>query len=113
MQFGQRLRELRRKKNLSQRDVAAKVDIDFTYLSKIEVGSIAPPSEGVIKRLAQVLGADEDALINLAGKVPKNLKAVLDNNPNAVELLQVLSEKRLSDVTYRKLVDIARKSQAT
>jgi transcriptional regulator with XRE-family HTH domain len=111
MDFGERIRELRRERNLSQRDLAAKIGIDFTYLSKIEVGRMEPPSEPVIRRIAQELGADEDELINLAGKVPKQLKAVLDDNPEAVELLRVLSEQRLPDGTYRKMLDIARDAQ--
>ena len=67
-----------------------------------------PHSEVVIRRIAQVLGADEDELINLAGKVPKELKEVLKQNPYAVELLRVLSERKLPDDTYRKMLNMAR-----
>src|SRR5260221_10310472 len=112
MEFGQRLRNLRKQKNLSQRDLAARVGIDFTYLSKIEGGHSDPPSEVIIRRIAQVLEADEDELINLAGKVPKDLKAVLEESPQAVELLRVLSERKLPEETYRKMLDLARKSRA-
>ncbi len=110
MEFGQRLRDLRKQKNLSQRDLAARVGIDFTYLSKIEGGRLDPPSEVIIQRIAQVLEADEDELINLAGKVPKDLKAVLEESPQAVELLRVLSERKLPDETYRRMLDLARES---
>ncbi len=110
MEFGQRLRNLRKQKNLSQRDLAARVGIDFTYLSKIEGGRLDPPSEVIIQRIAQVLEADEDELINLAGKVPKDLKAVLEESPQAVELLRVLSERKLPDETYRRMLDLARES---
>lgn len=34
--FGDRLRELGKAKEFSLRDLAALVDVDFTYLSKIE-----------------------------------------------------------------------------
>ena len=34
--FGERIRELRKAKNLTLRDVAAKVKVSFTYVSKIE-----------------------------------------------------------------------------
>ena len=112
MEFGQRLRDLRKQKNLSQRDLAARVGIDFTYLSKIEGGRLDPPSEVIIRRIAQVLEADEDELINLAGKVPKDLKAVLEESPQAVELLRVLSERKLPDETYRRMLDLARESGA-
>lgn len=111
MEFGQRLRDLRKQKNLSQRDLAAQVGIDFTYLSKIEGGRMDPPSEGIIRRIAQVLDADENELINLAGKVPKRLKAVLEESPQAVELLRVLSERKLPDETYRRMLHLAREAE--
>lgn len=111
MDFGERLRELRKQRNLSQRELAALVGIDFTYLSKIEVGNMAPPSEAVIRKLARALGADEDELINLAGKVPKELKAVLGENPQAVELLRVLSERRLPEETYQQMLKLAHKAE--
>jgi len=110
MEFGRRLRDLRKQKNVSQRDLAAQVGIDFTYLSKIEVGRSAPPSEEVIRHIAQVLDADEDELINLAGKVPKDLRVVLEESPQAGELLRVLSERKLPDETYRKMLNLARES---
>lgn len=108
MEFGRRLRDLRKQKNISQRDLATQVSIDFTYLSKIEGGRLAPPSEEVIRHLAQALEADENELINLAGKVPKDLKAVLEESPQAVELLRVLSQRKLPDETYRQMLDLAR-----
>lgn len=111
MEFGERLRELRKHKGLSQRDLAGLVGIDFTYLSKIEVGRMDPPSEAVIRKLAHSLGADADELINLAGKVPKELKAVLGENPQAVELLRVLSERRLPDETYQEMLKLAHEAE--
>lgn len=110
MEFGRRLRELRKQRNISQRDLAAQVGIDFSYLSKIEGGRLAPPSEEVIRHIAQELAADADELINLAGKVPKDLKAVLEGSPQAVELLRVLSERKLPDDTYRQMLNLVRQS---
>jgi transcriptional regulator with XRE-family HTH domain len=70
MNFGERLRELRKQQHISQRDLANLVGVDFTYVSKIETGDNAPPSAATIHRMAQVLAADEGELIVLAGKVP-------------------------------------------
>src|SRR5947209_2141117 len=110
MEFGRRLRDVRKQRNLSQRELAARVGIDFTYLSKIEGGRMDPPSEAVIRRIAQVLETDEDELINLAGKVPRGLKTVLEENPQAVELLRVLSTRKLPDETYRKMLNLTREA---
>jgi len=77
--FGIRVRELRKRTGISQREAAKKVGIDFTYLSKIESGIVLPPSEKVITKLAKVLDADKDELITLAGKVPSDLSQILQD----------------------------------
>ena len=87
MVFGERLRELRKARGLSQRDVAGRAGIDFTYLSKIENGRIEPPSEDVIRRVAHELDADEDELIVLADKFPSDLAQAL-KTPERVKALR-------------------------
>jgi PAS domain S-box-containing protein len=71
--FGQRLRELRIAKGLTQRELAPRAGIDFTYLSKLETGAMPPPSEKTILSLAEVLDADADELFSAAAKVPSSL----------------------------------------
>jgi len=92
-EFGSRIRELRKLANKNQREVADEVDIDFTYLSKIESGSMPPPSEKVISKLAKVLNADSDELITLAGKVPSDLSNILRDK----EIVQLLRSIRPED----------------
>ena len=75
MTFGEKIRELRKAKNLSQRDLAAKVKVNFTYISKIENEKLDfgdYPSEELILKLAKALEADADELLILAKKVPEN-----------------------------------------
>jgi PAS domain S-box-containing protein len=71
--FGDRLRELRKAKGSTQGDLANRVGIDFTYLSKLENGVMPPPGEKTISALASVLNADPDELFGLAGKIPSQL----------------------------------------
>jgi transcriptional regulator with XRE-family HTH domain len=92
--FGARLRELRKESGMSQREVANKALIDFTYLSKIESGAMNPPSEKVIRRLAEILDADEDELITLAGKVPSDLSTILQDK----EIVQMLRSGNREDI---------------
>jgi transcriptional regulator with XRE-family HTH domain len=87
MAFGVRVRELRKAQGLSQRDLAERVGIDFTYLSKIENGRMEPPSEEVIRRIAQELGADADELILLADKFPSDLAREL-KTPERIKVLR-------------------------
>src|SRR3972149_3210870 len=87
-EFGSSLRNLRKQAGLSQRDLAEKVGIDFSYLSKIENGVMSPPSQEVILRLAEVLDADRDELLTLAGRVPFDIAQILKN----LDVLQSLRE---------------------
>ncbi len=97
LSFGDYLRELRKEKGLSQKDLAERVDIDFTYLSKIETGSAAPPAEDTILRLADVLRADADKLILLAGKVPKDLGKVVAGSKTMPTLLRAMKDKEFTE----------------
>jgi transcriptional regulator with XRE-family HTH domain len=104
MSFGQHLRSIRQEKHISQRVLAEQIGVDFTYLSKIEQGHMKPPSEVVIRKIARALDTNADTLMNLAGKVPSDLKATLYDNPLLSELLRVLSERRLPDEKYQQML---------
>ena len=74
MTFGERVRDLRKAKNLSQRELADIIDMNFTYLSKIENGKLnfaSFPSEETIRKLAKALDADVDKLLLMAKKIPR------------------------------------------
>lgn len=87
--FGSRIRDLRKAMRFSLRELADATSIDFTYLSKLETGRFPPPSEDVIVRLSQVLGADKDELLSLANKVDSSIHEFIVNNPDAARLLRV------------------------
>ena len=99
MTFGERLRELRKQAGFSQRDLAERTDIDFTYLSKIENGIVEPPREVVIRKLAHELATklerDETdlayELITSAGKFPSDLAQRVSQDPKALAYLRSLS----------------------
>lgn len=79
-EFGKKLRKYREGAGLSQRDLAAMAGIDHTYLSKMENGYLIG-SELVVRGLARVCGGDEYELLQLAGILPKELKARLLEMP--------------------------------
>ncbi|MBW4682745.1 MAG: helix-turn-helix domain-containing protein [Microcoleus vaginatus WJT46-NPBG5] len=76
--FGKRIREARQNKGLSQRDLAALVKVDYTYLSKLENDRAEyPPKEEVIQSLAHHLDLDAKELHDLAGRIaPEDVKVV-------------------------------------
>lgn len=68
----------RRKKGISQRELADLLNLDFTYVSKIENdNSEYPPSEREIAGLAKVLELNEDELLLMAGRVPKKYQRMV------------------------------------
>lgn len=70
--FGQLIRQARKEKGYTQRKLAELIQLDFTYLSKLENGrSHYAPKEGAIRSLARHLDLDEEELIFLAGRIPQ------------------------------------------
>ena len=76
-QLGRRLKELRGRAGLTQRELARRVGVNYSYVSKIEHGAVAPPGEKLIERLTSVLGADEEELTALAGRIPSDVIEIL------------------------------------
>ncbi|BAY17899.1 hypothetical protein NIES21_37410 [Anabaenopsis circularis NIES-21] len=69
--FGKCIWQARRQKGLSQRELAVKVGVDYTYLSKLENDHVEP-SEKVIRSLAEHLSLNAVELIYLAGRMTQN-----------------------------------------
>jgi HTH-type transcriptional regulator, competence development regulator len=65
----------------SVRQVAQRIGVEPSFLSKVERGEAPPPSEGKIVALAHELGADPDVLLALAGKVSSDLQAAIRKRP--------------------------------
>jgi transcriptional regulator with XRE-family HTH domain len=78
-------RERRREEDprFSVRQLAQRIGVEPSYLSKVERGEVAPPSEATIVRLATELQEEEDAvvLLALAGKVSTDLQEVIRKRP--------------------------------
>lgn len=89
--IGELLREIRESKGLLLRHVAAKLDVDPSFLSKVERGDKKPTREQVI-HLAQILEASEkELLVNyLSDKVVYNLK---DDEELAIKAMQIAEKK--------------------
>jgi transcriptional regulator with XRE-family HTH domain len=65
----------------SVRQVAARIGVEPSYLSKVERGEEAPPSEPRIRAIARELDEDPDVLLALAGKVSADLQAIILRRP--------------------------------
>lgn len=106
--FGQYLREKRetlRSDNrfFSLRQVAQRIGVEPSYLSKIERGETAPLSEEKILKLAFELGEDPDLLLALSGKVSSDLQEVIRKRPRLfAQLIREL--KNMPDNALLRLV---------
>jgi transcriptional regulator with XRE-family HTH domain len=106
--FGEHLRRRREELRASDprysvRQVAARVGLEPSYLSKIERGDQPPPSEASIRALAKDLGEDPDVLLAMAGKISGDLQRIILKRPQLVaELLRDL--KNLPDHAVLRLV---------
>ncbi|MDA8218152.1 MAG: helix-turn-helix transcriptional regulator [Dehalococcoidales bacterium] len=113
MDFGSKLRALRLAADLTQRELARRSEIDFTYLSKIEAGIVAAPSDEKVRALGAALGLsaeDMTGLVELAQqtRVPTEVvKAALIRNPGVGALLRRLKDQRLSDEQIEAMLRIA------
>lgn len=89
--FGQRIRRLRKERRITQLELAERIGVDFTYVSKIENDrTTRPPAESTIRKIATVLKTDAEELIILAEKVPDNLRQTLVQDTLAVDFLRVV-----------------------
>lgn len=107
MSFGKKILELRRQKRLTQRELAALLEVDFTYISKIENDGIPhPPSEQLIRNMARVLSANAEELLDLAGKFDQRaLQEVVAEIPEAGVLLRRLQSGRLTREQIQGMLD--------
>lgn len=97
-QFGNSIRKRRERlraddRRFSLRQVAQRIGVEPAYLSKIERGDVAPPSEATTVRLALELGEDPDVLLAMGGKVSGDLQKIIRKRPKLfAELIRQLKE---------------------
>ena len=108
-EFGTFIRETREKirkskGNLfSMRSLAGRIGVEPSFLSKVERGIEAPPSEEKIVALARELELDSDVLLALGGKLSSDLKETICKRPQLfAQLIREL--KAMPDDAVLRLV---------
>lgn len=104
MQFGERVRALRESRRLTQRDLADRLKVSVSYISKVENEKLHfgdYPSEKFIHKLAAELEADEDELLLLADKVPTSIRRRIREQPHEFRRLAGLDHQALERLVRR------------
>lgn len=101
MQFGQKVRELRIARGLTQQIVADHLSVSVSYISKVENGKLHfgdYPSAKFIHKLADELNADEEELLLLADKVPGSIREQIRQRPELFRKLASMDNRSLDEL---------------
>lgn len=97
-ELGSLLRERRERlrqedSSYSLRQVAGRIEVQPSYLSKVERGRVPPPSEDTLRKLAAELDLDADVVLALGGKVSADLKEAIRSRPKLfAELIRTVRD---------------------
>lgn len=67
--LGALVRKLRRERRLTLNQLAERVPMSASNLSRIELGAQGPPADEIIERIGQALDTDPSELLRVAGRV--------------------------------------------
>jgi HTH-type transcriptional regulator, competence development regulator len=103
--FGETIREMREAQGLGLREAAERLSISPAYLSRIERGKERPPKPEVIKRIATLLGGDQDLLFRLADSTDPSLAEFLNLMPGVPDFLRTAMAEKLTSEDFELLTD--------
>ena len=107
--LGLKLRELRRKKGVSQKEMAAALGISAAYLSALEHGRRGVPTWVLLQKIIgyfNIIWDDAEEVLRLAGR--SHPRVVIDTSglsPAATELANMLAE-RIGSLDARTLEEM-------
>jgi transcriptional regulator with XRE-family HTH domain len=101
--FGELLRDERRKAGITQRDLAAKANLDFSYISKLENDRIPPPAADTIVVICRILNVDPVDLLAASGKFPAHVQSAVGSSAAAQSFLENASKMGLTEGEWKEL----------
>ena len=100
---GKREALLKKDAKFSLRQVAQRIGMEPSYLSKLERGEQKALSEEKIMALAKELGEDPDILLALTGKVSRDIQEIIRKRPQLFAQL-IRDLKEVSDHAVLRIV---------
>ena len=101
--FGQVLRDIRRSRGVSQRELAERVSVDFSYISKIENDRIPPPAADTIVKICKELDVSPDGMLALTGKMPTDVKNLIGSNPTVMQFIRNAQSMELTEDEWEEM----------
>jgi len=108
--FGAYVRRNREAKKIGLREMAKKIGVSPTYLSKVERDEFPPPAEDKVRKIAEIFQIDVDELLALAGKVSTDLSEIIRENPRELAAL-LRTAKGMTKDDVARLAQEAEKSK--
>jgi transcriptional regulator with XRE-family HTH domain len=102
--FGELLREKRRAAGLSQRQLADRAGVDFSYISKLENSRLSAPADDTVVRICAILRCPPEEFFTAAKKLPTELGESLAGEPAAIRFLQEASRLQLSQREWERML---------
>jgi HTH-type transcriptional regulator, competence development regulator len=106
--FGVALRMRRRDAGLTQRDLAERAGLDFTYISKLENDRLPPPAADTVVLLCRILGTPPEEMLALTGKIPSEVQQMMSSSSAAQEFLREAQQRGISETEWRQLASLLR-----
>ena len=93
VEFGQKLRQLRKEHNLTQKELASMIGVKNSIISFYEVGERLPSPE-IIRKLAETLHVSTDYLMGVEKKESIDISGLSEHDKSLVRsLVYSLEEK--------------------
>jgi HTH-type transcriptional regulator, competence development regulator len=100
--FGEVLREARRTAGVSQRELAERVGLDFSYISKVENGRVPPPAADTVV-MCRVIGVAPEGFLARIGKLPSQVQQTVSSSPEAQKFLSEAQRLEITDAEWEQL----------
>src|SRR3984893_16172707 len=105
--LGAFIRRERETREIGLREMAKKIGVSPTYLSKVERDEFTPPAEDKVKAIAKIIECDSDDLLARAGRVSSDISDIVKHQP--VELAALL--RTTKGLTAEDIARLAREAQ--
>lgn len=109
-EFGAFIRREREARGISLREMANKIGVSPTYMSKVERDEFKPPTEDKVRSIAQILECDLDELLAMAGRVPSDLADIIKRHP--VEMAALLRAASTIKITEDQAITATKTRRA-